>query len=121
MHVALRGPTELLGSVQARNAAPAIRVVNLAAVGLTVCPWLVALLFPIADDDGSLNMGKRSTFTMLAQLSPIAGNSLSRELTPLGSGEQILGCQRGRKSWCFVDEDILERGSYRAPRPNRVN
>ena len=111
MHVALRGSAELLGSVQARNVAPAIRIANLAAVRSTVCPWHVALLlFPTADDDGSLNMGKRSVFTMLAQLSPIAGNSRSREVTPWGSGEQKVGQPERSEKSVLVDGDTLSGG-----------
>ena len=33
-------------------------------------------------------MGRRSMLTVLAQLSPIAGNSPSREVTPSGRGER---------------------------------
>ena len=90
MHVALGGPTELLGSVEVWNVAPQYRSFNLAAARTTVFPWFVALLLLFtADGDGFWNMGGRGEFTMLVQLSPIAGDSRSREGPPSGRGERI--------------------------------
>ena len=37
VHVALRGPTELLGAVDAKNVAPAVQVFNLAVARSTFC------------------------------------------------------------------------------------
>ena len=79
VHMALRGSTELLRAIR----------INLAVARSTVCPWLVALLLLLftADDDGFWDMGRRGMFTMLAQLSPMAGDRLSREATtPSGRG-----------------------------------
>ena len=56
------------------------------------------------DDDGSQNMGRRCVFTLLAQLSPIAGNSPSRAIR---IGERRVGpLERPEKS----DGDILSGG-----------
>ena len=41
VHVALKGPAELLGAVEVRNVALAVQIAQFRS---TVCPWPVALL-----------------------------------------------------------------------------
>ena len=60
VHVALRGPAEFLGAVEARNVAPAVQVVQFGGCEVDSLPWLVALLlFFTVDDDGFWNIGRR--------------------------------------------------------------
>ena len=101
--MALGGPAEPLRAVQARNAAPPYRPLNLAAARSTVWPRLMALLlFATADDDSFWNMGKRGVFTMLALLSPIVGDSSSRHHYRSTEHEEQ-GCRRGQRSRRSVD------------------
>ena len=84
VHVALRGPAELSGPSRRRTLPAPYRSFILATARSTFCPWLVALLLLLlftADDDGFWNIGRRGVFTMLAQLSLIAGDRPSREAT----------------------------------------
>ena len=92
VHVARRGPTELLGAVDEKNAAPAVHVFQFGSCEVDFLPWLVALLLFTEDHDGFCSIGRRRMFTMLAQLSPIAGDRPSREATPpSGRGERKAG------------------------------
>ena len=80
-------------------------------------PWLVALsLFATADGDGDYNMGERSMFTMLAQLSPIAGNSPSSEVRPSGRGERNDRLPERPEKSVRCGRRYPEWASYRAPR-----
>ena len=91
---------------------PPYRSFNLAVARSTVCPWLVALLLLFtADDDGFRNIGKRGVFTMLAQLTPIAGDSPSREATPPpGRGERKAGLlERAEKSVLCERDDLVSK------------
>ena len=60
-------------------------------------------------------------FTVLAQLSPIAGNSPSREVTPSGRGERSDGLPERPEKSVLCGRRYPEWGSYRAPRLGRVN
>ena len=95
VHVALRGPAELLGAVEMGNVTHAVQVVQFGGCGSTVCSWLVAfllLLFTV-EDDGFWNIGRRGVFTMLAQLSLIAG--ISRR----GRQHRHRGAKSGKLGW----------------------
>ena len=92
VHVTLRGPTELLGAVDAQNVAPAVQVFQFGSCEVDFLPWLVALLLFTKDHDNFCSIGRRRMFTMLAQLLPIAGDRPSREATPpSGRGERKAG------------------------------
>ena len=45
----------------------------------------------VVDDDGFWNMGNMGLYAMFAQLLPIAGDSLSREILPSERGERKAG------------------------------
>ena len=77
MHVAFRGPAELLGTVEVRNFAPTVQVVQFGSCEVVRPPMargVVVLVFFIADGNGFWNMGKRGVFTMAAQPLPIVGD-----------------------------------------------
>ena len=80
VHVALRGPMELLGAVEARNVAPTVQVVQFGSCEVDRPPVArgVGVVVFIADDDGFWNRGKRGVFTMAAQPSHMVGDSQSR-------------------------------------------
>ena len=98
--VTLRGSTELLRAI----------CISLAVARSTVCPWLVALLLLLftADDDGFWNIGRGGVFTMLIQLSPIAGDDRpSREETPSGRGERKAGLPESAEKSVLCGQDDL--------------
>ena len=91
--VALRGPVELLGAIETRNVTRAVQVVQFGGCEIDC---LSVLLLYTANDDCFWNIGRRSVFTMLAQLSLIAGDGPSSEVTPpSGRGERKAGLLEG--------------------------
>ena len=107
MHVALRGSVELLGAVEARNVTPTIQVVQFGGCEVDRLPVVRCV---IVFDEGFWNMGSNSMFTMLAQPTPIAEDSPSREERHWVEESGKLGCWRGRKSQGFVGGYILSGG-----------
>ena len=80
---------ELLGAVKARNVTPAVQVIRF--IGCNCRLFSRGLWSCCRYDDGFWNMGRRGVFTMLAQLSPIAGDSPSRETPVLERCERKAG------------------------------
>ena len=112
VHVTLRVRRNFLGPLRRGTLLVPYRSSNLAVARSTVCPWLVVLLLLFTtDDDGFWNIGRRGVFTMLAQLTPIVGDSPSREaMPPSGRGERKVGLpERAEKSVLCERNDLVSK------------
>ena len=68
----------------------------------------------VVDDNGFWNMGSMGLFAMLAQLSPIAGDSLLREILPSERGERKAGLLEKSKKSVSVGGKTWARRKYPA-------